>query len=394
MPKPEDKTKTTDTQKPLRTLEELKTDATGQLKKILAQGKTNKNFQSNMDLIIKRYHTNDSFLDNLASSYGDLQWWVKLSMLASVVSIGACIGIACNLVIVLAVITFVLYSALALILEGHHSSMLKKDKKLAEDIVELEASLAESVKHINEIEESLESVLTSLCEMNLQQAEDIEVFEAQISELEEHINKLTEINGKLDSTKDVLVDSTQQIGEIFEKAKVSLTELTDSLMRNAEQLDSTDQELLKGTTALLLDQDHLKQISASFDENHSALSSMTEDLVGLLDTLKIQSAATEAFNEEALEKLSQSINKTLTTTLDTDQVVSQADSTVDDAVKLLDEYKASKSKVDANGTKIAADFKERAKTANAALERAASILASQNRPRPSGFLESYAPLLL
>ena len=108
-------------------------------------------------------------------------------------------------------------------------------------------------------------------------------------------------------------------------------------MRNAEQLDSTDQELLKGTTALLLDQDHLKQISASFDENHSALSSMTEDLVGLLDTLKIQSAATEAFNEEALEKLSQSINKTLTTTLDTDQVVSQADSTVDDAVKLLDE---------------------------------------------------------
>ena len=165
-------------------------------------------------------------------------------------------------------------------------------------------------------------------------------------------------------------------------------------MRNAEQLDSTDQELLKGTTALLLDQDHLKQISASFDENHSALSSMTEDLVGLLDTLKIQSAATEAFNEEALEKLSQSINKTLTTTLDTDQVVSQADSTVDDAVKLLDEYKASKSKVDANGTKIAADFKERAKTANAALERAASILASQNRPRPSGFLESYAPLLL
>lgn len=394
MPKPEDKTKTTDTQKPLRTLEELKTDATGQLKKILAQGKTIKNFQSNMDLIIKRYHTNDSFLDNLASSYGDLQWWVKLSMLASVVSIGACIGIACNLVIVLAVITFVLYSALALILEGHHSSMLKKDKKLAEDIVELEASLAESVKHINEIEESLESVLTSLCEMNLQQAEDIEVFEAQISELEEHINKLTEINGKLDSTKDVLVDSTQQIGEIFEKAKVSLTELTDSLMRNAEQLDSTDQELLKGTTALLLDQDHLKQISASFDENHSALSSMTEDLVGLLDTLKIQSAATEAFNEEALEKLSQSINKTLTTTLDTDQVVSQADSTVDDAVKLLDEYKASKSKVDANGTKIAADFKERAKTANAALERAASILASQNRPRPSGFLESYAPLLL
>ena len=54
MTKPKDKTKTTDPQNPLRTLEELKTDATGQLKKILAQGKTIKNFKSNMDLIIKR----------------------------------------------------------------------------------------------------------------------------------------------------------------------------------------------------------------------------------------------------------------------------------------------------------------------------------------------------
>lgn len=390
MTKPAD-TKKTD--KPAKTLDELKIDATNQLKKILTQGKNIKDFQSNIDLIIKRYHTDDSFLDNLANSYGRLQWWIKLGLLASTVSIAACIGIACNLVIFLAVVTFVIYSALALILESHHSAVLKRDKRLAADIVELEESLAESVQHINEIEESLESVFTSLCEMNLQQAEDIEEFEAKIAELEEQIKKLIQINGKLDSTKDTLVDSTQKIGEAFEKAKVTLSELTDSLSKSASQLDETDRKLLTGTTELLNDHERLKQLNTSFGENHATLSEMTEDLGELVDSLKIQAAATEAFNEEALEKLSRSINKTLTTTLNTDTVVSRADSTVDEATKVLEGHKAEKVRLETQSTYRNAEYKQRASSSHAALERAARLLASARPKEPGGFLSSYTTLM-
>lgn len=390
MTKPADTKKT---EKPAKTLDELKTDATNQLKKILTQGKNIKDFQSNIDLIIKRYHTDDSFLDNLANSYGGLQWWIKLGLLTSTVSIAACIGIACNLVIVLAVVTFVLYSALALILESHHSAVLKRDKRLAADIVELEESLAESVQHINEIEESLESVFTSLCEMNLQQAEDIEEFEAKIAELEEQIKKLIQINGKLDSTKDTLLDSTQKIGEAFEKAKVTLSELTDSLSKSASQLDETDRELLTGTTELLNDHERLKQLNTSFGKNHATLSEMTEDLGELVDSLKIQAAATEAFNEEVLEKLSRSINKTLTTTLNTDTVVSRADSTVDEATKVLEDHKAEKVRLETQSTQRNTEYKQRASSSHAALERAARLLASARPKEPGGFLSSYTTLM-
>ena len=392
MTKPAD-TKKAD--KSSKTLDELKTDATNQLKKILTQGKNIKDFQSNIDLIIKRYHTDDSFLDNLANSYGGLQWWVKLGMLASAVSIAACIGIACNLVVVLAVVTFVLYSALALILESHHSAVLKRDKRLAADIVELEESLSESVQHINEIEESLESVFTSLCEMNLQQAEDIEEFEAKIAELEEQIKKLIKINERLDSTKDTLLDSTQKIGEAFEKAKITLSELTDAVSKSASQLDETDRELLTSTTELLHDSERLKQLNTSFAENHSTLSEMTEDLGGLVDTLKIQVAATEAFNEEALEKLSRSINKTLTTSVHTDSIVSKADTTVGDATKILDDYKAEKIRLEAQINHRDSEYKQRARSTHAALERAASLLAlaGSRTKEPGGFLSSYTPLM-
>ena len=53
--------------KPPRTLDELKSDASTQLKKILAQGKNIKQFQSNLDLLMQRYHVDDL---NSESEYG------------------------------------------------------------------------------------------------------------------------------------------------------------------------------------------------------------------------------------------------------------------------------------------------------------------------------------
>ena len=141
------------------------------------------------------------------------------------------------------------------------------------------------------------------------------------------------------------------------------------------------------------DHDSLQEISTSFEENHTALSNMTEDLGGLLGKLKTQAAATEVFHETAIEKLSQSIDKTLTTRLDTHEIISKADTTIDDAVTLLDTYKADKTKTDSDETRRNADMKQRAKAANAALERAASILAAQKNRGPSGFIASYAPLM-
>ena len=134
-------------------------------------------------------------------------------------------------------------------------------------------------------------------------------------------------------------------------------------------------------------------MNTSFGENHATLSEMTEDLGELVDSLKIQAAATEAFNEEALEKLSRSINKTLTTTLNTDTVVSRADSTVDEATKVLEDHKAEKVRLETQSTHRNAEYKQRASSSHAALERAARLLASARPKEPGGFLSSYTTLM-
>ena len=116
---------------------------------------------------------------------------------------------------------------------------------------------------------------------------------------------------------------------------------------------------------------------------------MTKVLVELLAALRIQAAATAAFNQEAADKLSYSINQTLNTTIDTDKVVSQADSTIADAMKLIDVYQGDKIRIEAQESQRHAVSKQRI-TTHAALERAASILASQYRAE---FIVVHAPLL-
>ncbi len=379
--------------KPKRTLDDLKSDASSQLKKILAQGKNIKQFQSNLDLLMQRYHVDDSFFDMAAKGYSNLSWWIKLGMITGTVSLAACIGAACNLVIVLAVVTFVLYAAIALMLENHYSLSLKKDKRISADIIELEASLAESVEHISEIEESLKSVFTSLCEMNLEQAENIAAFKTQINQLEEQITRLTEINGQLDSTKDVLINSTNKMGEAFEKAKTSLSALTDALSNEVEELSNTDDELLKDATLLLNDHACLQKISASFDHNHISLSTLTTDLASLVENIKVQAEQTDLFNEEACARLSNSINKTLVTTANTDAVTSQAEATIGDAMKVLNEYQADKVRMEAQNQQKNNAFKHHSSNTTSALNRAASILASQNRSSGQSFASIYAPLM-
>lgn len=66
---------------PKKSLEALQSEASIQLKKILAQGKSIEKFQSNVDLLMKRYHVSESYFDQAASWYGDLNWWIKLSLI-------------------------------------------------------------------------------------------------------------------------------------------------------------------------------------------------------------------------------------------------------------------------------------------------------------------------
>ena len=331
----------------LKTANELRTDAQNQFNNLITQGKQIKNFQSNLDLLLKRYHTNDSWLDNASNSYGQLSWWLKLGAMTGIISTVACLGIVFNAVLILALVTATLCASLALILENHFAALVKKDHMIAEDIAELENSLTESIQHMHTIEENLQAVFTSLCELNLQQAEDIAEFEAQIQVLETQASQLSAINSDLDCTKNSLANSTEQINTLFSQAKTSLTTLADSLLTHSNTLDSTERELQQGTLELLNDHTQLQRINSSFDESHRTLSTITTDLNKLLRNLKTETAATA----------------------DTEQLLSQADQTIHSAVNLLDEYKREHTSPQHPPNNV-----------QAALERATTLLASHYTP--------------
>lgn len=390
MTKPEERKATKQSK---RTLDELKQDASTQLKKILLQGKNIKKFQSNADLVLKRYHTDNSFLDNLATGYGNLSWWIKLGLMGSAVSIGACIGIVCNLVVVLSVITFVLYASIALILENHHSSLVKKDERFTQDIAEMEESLAESVQHIDEIEESLSSVFASLCEMNAQQAEDIASFEIQIDQLEKQVNQLISINEQLSATKNTLAKNTEAMGRAFNTIKVSCTQLTENLSGEIDGLIDTDEALHQHTSNVLDDHKHLNQINVALRENHTDLEALTGNLTTLVEELKIQAQMTEAFSEISREKLSASIDATLSVTHNTDEIIHHADGIIVDALQALEGYQTDKTKSEQQNAQKEAEFSHRKNSTAALLSRVNDLLANQSKPRRQNPLSVYAPLM-
>lgn len=362
-----------------RTLEELKSDASIQLKKILMQGKNIKKFQSNVDLLVKRYHIEDSIFDKMANQYGNLSWWIKLLMMVAIVSLAVCIGLTCNILIVLAVVTFIFYLAFVLLFENHHIASLKKDKRIFDDIIALEDSLAESIKHINEIEESLKLVLSSLVEINIQQADDIATFKAQVIQLEEQIIKLTEIHANLESTKDNLKDSTAQIGQAFDKTKMTLSELTHSLSQEVEAFTHTDEEYLKGTHLLFDSHAHLQQINGLFGQSHSDLSNLIKGATELLNSLKAKAETTAALD------LVRDATTSSNCFVDITKVIEHAEETMAQATTLHDNYQIENTRIETEAAQREKEFNERSRSTASTLERIATILASRTERFSPGY---------
>ncbi len=74
-------------------LEKLKQDTETHLNKLKEQQEHIKAYQSNVDILMKRYKLDESYFGKLASWYGSLKWWWRLLLGLTVISISAYIGV-------------------------------------------------------------------------------------------------------------------------------------------------------------------------------------------------------------------------------------------------------------------------------------------------------------
>ena len=210
--------------------------------------------------------------------------------------------------------------------------MLKKDNLLKTDIENLESSLAESVEHLNQIEANLQAVLVSFCNMNIQQAENIEAFAAQIIALKTQLQQLIEINNELNSTKDMLVGSTQQFEDNFKQIQMSFAILRNSLLSNIQQLVTTNQELSDNKTALQDGQVLLQQLNTSCGNDRSSWSNSSAEVKTVYEIITMLTNTIVDFNAKTEALSNQSIALIATNSSNTDQIITHAEHTVQNAM--------------------------------------------------------------
>ena len=354
---------------PDTSIEALQSEASRQLKKILAQNKTIKDLKSHVDILMARFHADESLFGQVALWYGNLSWWVKLSHITA-------IGAICWASLILGLVVFVVYSALALLFTDYYNVSEKRDKRLREDIVALEKSLAASVEHISSIEDSLTKVFTSLCEMNIEKTNDILVFKTQISQLETHFQLLTKITTQVSQTKDSLADSTTKMFQLFDKATLHFDDLSESISSGVDDLIQTDKNLSSNIDLLILDNQLLNAVHVKFDENNTHLTGLADNLSTLLVQLKACVEAHEASHETPCT----------TTPVDTDSAIktkdmlADADDTMADAHHLLKEYQREKEMTDTTAPYCETSKKSHASNIATLLARAKKAIASQTKP--------------
>ncbi len=172
---------------------DLKTEAEAQLKRLLHQGKHIGKLQSNLDIIMQRHRVERSYLSLIAEWYGSKPLWIKVSLNISIAATAAAIGAIFNLAAVLGAVVGTLYLAITYLLQNDHDITVARDKRLKEDIQQMEEELASTVEHLSELEDSLKAVFTSLYELNCHMADDIQSFEEKITELQENINRFPSV---------------------------------------------------------------------------------------------------------------------------------------------------------------------------------------------------------
>lgn len=367
---------------PDTSIEALQSEASRQLKKILAQNKVIKGVKSNIDLLMARYHADESLFGQVALWYGNLSWWVKLSHITA-------LGAICWASIVLGLVVFVVYSALALLFTDYYNVSEKRDKRLCEDIIALEKSMAESVEHISSIEDSLTKVFTSLCEMNVEQAGDIAVFKAQISQLETQIQLLNAITATVSQTKDLLADSTIKISQSFETATLNFDGLNASISSTLGDLEQTDEALSNNIDLLADDHKLLSEVNVKFDESSAHLTVLAGNLSKLLVQLKARVEVYESSHEPPC-KTTAPVD--IVSAVETKDMIAHADDTVADALKMLEEYQREQDSPDTNVSYCEAGKSSRSSNVATLLAHAKNAISSHVKPNNQG-LGVYSMLL-
>lgn len=304
---------TTDTTRE-ETLEALQKMACSELDKIILQGRAIKSYESSASTLIDKQRIDRSYFDMIALWYGAQAWWAKLALVIAVAVIAAGIGFFIGLLIPLPVVALTLYSVGLLFLENHYQVFNDREVTLSEDVKALEASLAESVECLSDIEQQMKSTFTALFDLHLQQInytvdfkDQVDALEAQVQSLEVVIEAMKTAKSSLDESRECIAESARGFAEVHQTLSNEATTLKEGHLAFSSTV-----------TSLSTKSDALETIQEKFKQDGKELTSLVQQTKAFvvelraLDTFE-HAAQARASDTEALLKRAREVRSTAMT---------------------------------------------------------------------------------
>lgn len=284
----------------------LQNEAALQLENILTQEQIVREYQSSVTIILNRLQRNRSFFDNISFSYASMRWWSKpiIFILVSLTSVA--MGYLLNLLLVLPLVVFFIYVLCICLFENHYHSCQHRDIQLQDDIQRFEASLAEAVEHLLEIEQQLKSVIASLCKLNLQQLDNVSYFKRQVDDLEEQVLSLKFILEAMAQAKNLIDSSSMNVIQSLSRLSTISTHLAQEIEQCSNISIQQPQVLSKNHIDIL----NLLQRTVEEDRLvYAGLVEQAKDCIELLKTMHVQgnsdctSSLTDSSMDDFLDRI-------------------------------------------------------------------------------------------
>jgi uncharacterized phage infection (PIP) family protein YhgE len=328
----------TDSTLPAASTADLKKEAEAQLKRLLHQERHIGKLQSNLDIIMKRHHIERSYLSLISEWYATKAWWIKISLGISITSTAAAIGVVFNLAIVLGAVASTLYLGISYLLQNDHDVKIARDKRLQDDIQQMEQDLSYTVDHLRSLEVSLKEVLISLCELNSHMADDILTFEEKISKLQTNVTHFTEVIQQLEKTNADLTQTNEAIKQNFEKISADLDKTNQGLSAESDNLAQVNKDFEQTQQNLTADHMIMNQVSEAFHESTHQLTEFADLLQTLLPQLQAQATSDKKEHDVLLHQLKTSVDDTIEIQSTSNHVITHAESTLSQALKELEDF--------------------------------------------------------
>lgn len=261
-----------------RNAEQLKSTVKEQLSQLGGQNAKIIAFQSKLGILLRGYNLNQSYFNYTATWFGKLYWWQKIGLGLALVVVVGLIAALFNAVALAVTIASMISLAAAFFLINHYHTIKQQEQRFTDSI----ASLEKDSKALCQVLQQLNEQLTTAIDLMHQQIHDLiadsTLRKQQAQQLNDDLKQFKLTITHLQSEKDDLEKTHQQLNQQFGLTNQQLKTIEDTLVQKINSLAQLSNELLATKNSLQQSHASLLQIETDHQQELTTLRELCSSL--------------------------------------------------------------------------------------------------------------------